>query len=134
VEQEAVRMARVVGKLSPMKVQKERRPGMYRDGGGLWLHVGPTGGKSWVFRYIHYYMARSMGLGPLHTVGLTEARERARAARLLLLDSIDPLDAKADQRDREKLEAAKAVTFRACAERYVAAHRAGWRNAKHAGQ
>jgi integrase len=32
------------------------------------------------------------------------------------------------------LEAAKAVTFRACAESYIAAHRAGWRNAKHGAQ
>jgi integrase len=30
------------------------------------------------------------------------------------------------------LEAAKGMTFRACAERYIEAHKAGWRNPKHA--
>ena len=34
-----------------------------------------------------------MGLGALHTVGLDEARERARLARLQLLDGIDPINA-----------------------------------------
>src|SRR4029078_562805 len=29
---------------------------------------------------------------------------------------------------------AKAVTFKQCAETYIASHRAGWRNKKHAGQ
>ena len=33
-----------------------------------------------------------------------------------------------------KLDAAKAMTFEACAERYIASHKAGWRNAKHAAQ
>jgi hypothetical protein len=37
-------------------------------------------------------------------------------------------------RDRARLEAAKAMTFRQCAEKYVAAHQAGWRNAKHSAQ
>jgi Arm DNA-binding domain len=98
-------MARVVGKLSPLKVQKERRPGMYGDGAGLWLNVGPTGSKSWVFRYMLHGRARAMGIGALHTVGLADARERARAARLLLLDGIDPLDARAAQRKQSRLEA-----------------------------
>ena len=61
-------MARVVGKLSPLKVQRERRPGMYGDGDGLWLNVGPTGSKSWVFRYMLHGRARAMGIGALHNV------------------------------------------------------------------
>ena len=28
-----------------------KEPGRYGDGHGLWLHVGPTGTKSWVLRY-----------------------------------------------------------------------------------
>jgi len=28
-------------KLSPAQVRKIRTPGMYGDGRGLWLHVGP---------------------------------------------------------------------------------------------
>ncbi len=73
-----------------------------------------------------------MGLGPLHTIGLGEARERARAARLLLLDGTDPLDAKAAEKSRRAAEAAREVTFRKAAEDYIADNRAAWRNAKHA--
>jgi hypothetical protein len=32
-------MARGTEKLSALKVQREKRPGMYGDGAGLWLHI-----------------------------------------------------------------------------------------------
>jgi integrase len=35
---------------------------------------------------------------------------------------------------RARLDAAKAMTFQQCADAYIAAHRAGWRNGKHAAQ
>ena len=35
---------------------------MYADGGGLYLQVGPTGAKSWIFRYMLEGRARAMGL------------------------------------------------------------------------
>jgi integrase len=35
---------------------------------------------------------------------------------------------------KAKLEAARAMTFRQCAEAYIEAHKAGWQNAKHAAQ
>ena len=52
-----------------------------------------------------------MELGPLHTVGLAEARERARQARRLLLDDIDPIEHYAAERRKQESEAAKRVTF-----------------------
>jgi integrase len=131
-------MARTIGKLSPMAVQKMSAPGLYGDGGGLWLTVGPTGGKSWLFRYMLNGRAREMGIGPLHTICLAEARKRAAAARLLRHDGIDPLDARqtarAGKAAADAAEAAALVTFRTAAERYIEANRAGWRNAKHAAQ
>ena len=135
-------MARIGEKLSPIKVRRLKAPGMYGDGRGLWLHVGPSAadspdavaGKSWIFRYMLRGTAREMGLGPLHTIGLAEARQRAQAARHLCLDGIDPLDQKNGRKARDALDAAKAVTFKACAAKYVASNKAGWRNAKHAAQ
>lgn len=136
-------VARTIEKLSPAKVRAAKRPGLYGDGAGLWLHVGPTQtedgkakspGKSWVFRYMIDGRARTMGLGPLHTIGLANARERARAARHLLVDGTDPLEARHAARNARRLEAAKAITFKSCSEKYIAANRAGWRNAKHAAQ
>ena len=36
--------------------------------------------------------ARELGLGPLHSVNLAEAREQARQARQMLLDGVDPIE------------------------------------------
>ena len=127
-------MARGIEKLSTAKVRSVRKPGIYGDGHGLWLHVGPTGSKSWLFRYMRNGRAREMGLGSVHDIGLGDARERARDARRMLLDGIDPLHARAAKRAREAAEAASAITFRDCAEKYIATNKAGWRNAKHSAQ
>jgi integrase len=52
----------------------------------------------------------------------------------LKIDGRDPLAAKRAKRDQARLAEARAMTFRQCAEAYIDAHRAGWRNPKHAGQ
>jgi integrase len=127
-------MARTIGKLSPAAVKNSNKPGLYGDGGGLYLNVGPTGGKSWLFRFMLNGTAREMGLGPLHTIGLAEARERALAARKLRLDGIDPLEARKSEKTRKAAEVAAMVSFRKAAEGYIKAHRAAWRNAHHAWQ
>ncbi|HVC56690.1 MAG TPA: hypothetical protein VND95_12085 [Stellaceae bacterium] len=44
---------------------------------------------------------------------------------------IDPLDAKAAQRQAQRLSAAKGRTFREVAEEFIGRNEAGWRNAKH---
>ena len=73
---------------------KRKTPGRYSDGHGLWLQVSPSGTKAWLFRYMINGQARHMGLGPLHTVNLAEARVRARQARQLILDGKDPIEVK----------------------------------------
>jgi integrase len=106
----------------------------YGDGGGLWLQVSATGVKSRDFRFKEAGKLREMGLGPMHTIGLAEAREKARDCRRMRLDGTDPIEAKKAARQSKRLEAAKAMTFRQCAEAYIAAHKASWRNPKHAAQ
>ena len=136
-------MAKGVEKLSPAAVNKAK-VGMHGDGAGLWLHVGPnafdekgkaTGtGKSWIFRFMLDGKAREMGLGPLHTISLSEARDLARTCRKTVLEGTDPLEMKHAAKKARRLEAAKAITFKACAAKYIAANKAGWKNAKHADQ
>ncbi len=75
-----------------------------------------------------------MGLGPFPDVSLAKARRKAEEARSLLHDGMDPLEARKEQVQTVRLLAAKAVTFKQCAERYIEAHKSGWRNAKHAAQ
>jgi len=47
---------------------------------------------------------------------------------------IDPIEARAAGEAEKRVVAAKTMTFDQCAEAYIKAHRAGWRNAKHAAQ
>ena len=127
-------MARVVGKLTALDVSRAKKRGYYGDGGGLYLLVGPSGAKSWVFRFREAGRLREMGLGPLHTIGLAEARQKAQACRKARLDGRDPIEARRAERMAARLDAAKAMTFRECAEAYVRSHKVGWRNPKHAAQ
>jgi integrase len=127
-------MARTVGLLTALKAEKARQPGMHADGAGLYLRVTKQGTKSWVFRFMLNGRPRWMGLGPFSLVGLREARGKALNARRLHHERIDPIDVRRAAREQERLKAARAMTFKQCAERYIEAHRAGWRNAKHAAQ
>ena len=107
---------------------------MHGDGGGLYLQVTRAGVPSWTFRYMIDGRERYPGLGPLHAIGLSEARKRAAECRRQLVDGIDPLAVKQAAREKTKLTAAKAMTFKQCAEAYIAAQQAGWRNPEHAKQ
>jgi integrase len=80
--------------------------------------------RSWLFRYMIQGRARSMGLGHADVVSLVEARNKADAARRLVRDGVDPLDARA-------VAQAKAITFSAAADRFITAHQSGW-TAQHA--
>lgn len=123
-------MARVVGKLAPAKVTalaKAKRPGLYGDGAGLWLRIGQGGAASWVLRYMRGGKAHEMGLGPLHTYGLAEAREWARRYRQELHDGIDPLASRA----AAKASAKPIITFGQVAEMYLTAHAPSWRSEIH---
>jgi integrase len=128
-------MAREIERLTAFKVEaKNLAPGMYPDGGGLYLRVTPEGARNWVLRYMLDRRARWMGLGPLALYGLADARAKALDARRKRHDGIDPIDARRAERARQRLEVAKAITFKECAEAYINAHGAGWKNEKHAAQ
>jgi integrase len=132
-----------VGRLSIRQVQTarpkgDRRAAMFADGGNLYLQatINKKGeiSRSWVFRYEYLGQRHDVGLGPLHTVGLADARAKAKAKRLQLLDDIDPLEAieraRAEQLSR-RAEQARAMTFRDCFEKCLASHEDGWKNAEH---
>ncbi len=130
----AAAMARAIARLKDVTVRKATKPGMLADGGGLYLRIGPTGGKSWVFRYRRAGRLHDVGLGPLHTVGLADARQKALEHRQARLNGIDPLERRRAGRAAAVLDAARAISFAACAQQYIDSHKAGWRNAKHAAQ
>ncbi len=131
-------MAQNIKRLSALAVDRASKPGLYPDGGGLYLRVGRGGAKSWAFRFMLYGKAREMGFGSLTKVGLADARKKAIDARLLLSNGHDPLTHRQEDETRraaaDKLSAARSMTFDKCAEAYISAHEAGWRNDKHGQQ
>lgn len=124
-------MAKSINKLDPLTVGALNDKGRYADGDGLYLQVGPTGKKSWLFRYSLDRSARQMGLGALGALSLKEAREQARECRKLLLDGIDPLEHRKVALRALKTERENNKTFKWCAEQYIADQGEGWKNAKH---
>ena len=124
-------MARTLNRLSAFKVEKAKEPGMYGDGGGLYLRVAEGGSKQWIYRYVTNGRPRDMGIGPVHVLTLAEAREKAREASRLRLEGIDPIAAKHAQRAAAAVAAASAMTFRQCAEGFIKDNEASWTNAKH---
>ena len=75
-----------------------------------------------------------MGLGGVAAVGLADARRKALAARKMLSEGLDPLEEGRALAVAKAADAAKAITFREAADRYIAAHQSSWRNAKHIAQ
>jgi integrase len=123
-------MARAIHRLTALDI-KRAKGGKLNDGGGLYALIDQ---QSFAHRYKRDGKDRWHGLGAFHTVTLVVAREKSRRCREMLLAGIDPLAERSARKTAARLDAAKALTFAECADRYHAAHRAGWRNAKHAGE
>src|SRR5271169_1159087 len=110
--------------LSVRKV-KTAGPGRWCDGGGLYLQVSKTSARSWVFRYRISGRLRELGLGSLSTIGLSEARERARAMRMKRLDQIDPIE----ERRAARSSNVQLMTFDQAMTSYFAEHEGvSWKN------
>ena len=129
-------MTRAIQRLSDTTLKalkKVGEPGLHPDGAGLYFRVGSKDSCSWLYRYMLDGKAREMGLGSYPEVSLSDARGAAGEARELKAKGIDPIDTRDAARARKIAEAAKAVTFRHCADAYIDAREAGW-HPDHAGQ
>ena len=128
--------ARLVDRLNAAIV-KNAKPAMLGkvrllpDGDGLYLRIGPNGTKSWILRFQRGPRAHrkgyDMGLGPYPLISLADARDRAENARRQLLDGINPVEERKAKRIATRIEQAKAMTFRQCAEAKIRAKSAGWK-------
>ncbi len=125
-------MPRTLRKLTDRQVKNAKGRQRIGDGGGLWLQVGPTGTKSWLFRFTRNGKAHAMGLGPYPDISLARAREKAAETRALLAEGLDPLVHRRElAREQQK---AIGRTFEKVLDEFLAAKRHEWRNAKHATQ
>lgn len=118
-------MARTIHKLTDVKAKGRLPSGRHSDGGGLYLNVGPTGGKSWIFMWTQQGRRREMGLGAYPAISLANARAIAVECREAVAADRDPIA----ERDREA-----EPTFGEAAERFISSMEGGWRNEKHRDQ
>lgn len=125
---------RSYSRLSSLGFAKLFAVGRHCDGGGLYLQVSKEGTRSWIFRYQFEGRVRDMGLGSALVIGLADARDFATECRRLLARGLDPIEERLRKRREKAIEAAGALSFKACAEELIEAKRPSWRSAKHAAQ
>jgi integrase len=120
-----------MGKLSDAAIRGKLARGRHPDGDGLYLLVGPTGAKSFIYRFRLDGAERNMGLGAYPAVSLAKARIEAGRARAIRALGKDPIRERDQERQDARLEAARAVTFEQAAKQFIAARESGWKNPKH---
>ncbi|HEY3621891.1 MAG TPA: integrase arm-type DNA-binding domain-containing protein [Roseiarcus sp.] len=117
-------MARLVNRLTPLRVKALTAPGRYADGGRLYLIVSETGSKSWAFMYRWHGRTREAGLGAVADVSLKAARAEAEKGGKLLT-SKPPIDPLTEWRGRPK--SGRIPTFAEAAAIYLEGKALGWR-------
>lgn len=74
------------------------------DGDGLYLHVTPSGGKWWRFKYRFNRKEKSLALGTYPTTSLEDARRSRDVAKEFLSQGIDPSEIRKQEKARNKAE------------------------------
>lgn len=124
----------VARELTAAEVAAIAVPGTHAVGGvtGLCLQVTPSGARTWLLRITVNERRREFGLGAFPTVNLPAARHAARSLREKIGNGADPALQRRTARAARKAPIAKTVTFKACAEAFLAAELAGGRDARYA--
>jgi integrase len=115
-----------MGKLTAKLIKAAPAGKKLGDGDGLQLVVTEPERGKWVYRFTLAGRAREMGLGRYPEVTMTEAREKALAARRLAHNGVDPIEAAKKNRT--------IPTFGALADEVATDLSHGFRNAKHKAQ
>jgi integrase len=122
-------------KLKPIDVMR-KPPGFWAAGNGLYLSVGASGARSWLYRYMLNGRTRDMGLGSIRDVPTikTAMELRERWAKLKA-QGVDPIE------ERRREEAAKdaangktVMTFADCADAWLEKARPEFSNQKYTKQ
>jgi integrase len=129
-------MPKLAKELRALEVAGITVPGLHYVGvvSGLALQVTPTGARSWTLRALIGGKRRDMGLGRYPEVTLAMAHAKARDARELIRQGVDPIERQQSAASALRASTVDALTFKECATAYIKAHRAGWKSAKHAQQ
>lgn len=103
---------RTLNRLTDVEVRKAKEPGMYADGGGLYLRIDPRrGDKRWVFIF-HLAGKRSeMSLGGIGELSLAQARTEREDARKLVKAGQNPILTRKQEREAAIAAQQPAMTF-----------------------
>lgn len=125
-------MPKLSRELTAIEVGRLRAEGAHAVGGvpGLYLQI-IGGSRSWVLRFVVGKRRRRMGLGSYPGVTLAQVRDKARAARLMIEQGADPIQARLAHMDQAEAARSRALTFAKACEIFIAAREAEWRNSKH---
>ncbi len=100
-----------IGQLTVKQVENARSDGSkdlwISDGGGLYLHVRPSGTKAWRMRYMIRGKSRVVDLGSAELKSLADARSAARSYRELLDRGVDPVEEQARAAEAARAEEAR---------------------------
>ena len=107
-----------MSRLTVLKCKAALKPGMYGDGGTLYLDVAPSGSRSWIQRLVIGGKRKDIGLGGFPLVSLVEAREMAFDNRRLARRGGDPLAGKRET---------GVPSFKEAVEKTIEATRPRWR-------
>ncbi|GHE70661.1 integrase [Camelimonas fluminis] len=125
-------MARALNKLTARSIATLTKPGRHSDGGGLYLAISNDGSRRrWVFLFRFEGYQKELGLGSAALVTLAAAREKARQARTLVEQGINPIRARQEETRTASLTG---PSFGEYASAYVNRHSPSWRNTKHIDQ
>jgi integrase len=131
-------MPRKAKELSPIEVKRLEHPGhtnnaTFAVGGidGLLMQITPTGARSWLLRCNVGDKRRHMGLGGFPDVTLAGARERAREARDMIRQGVDPVEHRKATRAALVAAQKRGLTFAEAMEKYLVGKLAEFENPKH---
>jgi integrase len=114
-----------INRLSSRTVATLKESGRHADGGCLYLKIGSSGAKSWIFMWARDGRQREAGLGSINAVTLARAREIATSWRAAIADGHDPIEA----RQAERAERKARKTFGDVVDSFLETKTEGLRNA-----
>ena len=91
----------------------------------LWVR-SPDLSKYWIWRFSFHGRRYDMSLGSFPAVSLTQASEKVMKARSLLMDGINPISARAEERQANWKRESRKVLFRDYALQYVESMSPKW--------
>lgn len=131
-------MPKKARELSALEVKRLKHPdhgnnATFAVGGvdGLLMQITPSGARSWLLRCKVGNRRRHIGLGGYPDVPLAEARERAREARQMIRDGIDPVEQRKANRAALVAAQKRGMTFSEAMEKFLVGKLEEFDNPKH---